>query len=66
MNEVTIKNNATTFGPEVKATGGDANIDLDLSAKGTGDVNIAGGVKINQSTQTVIGDNIFESTKNQF
>lgn len=40
VNEVTIKNAATGSGPEVQATGGDTNIDLNLAPKGTGVVNI--------------------------
>lgn len=40
VNELTIKNAATGNGPEVQATGGDTNIDLNLAPKGTGAVNI--------------------------
>lgn len=42
VNEVTITNAATAGSPQVSATGDDANIDLDLSGKGTGDVKISG------------------------
>lgn len=40
VNELTLKNAATGNGPEVQATGGDTNIDLNLAPKGTGAVNI--------------------------
>lgn len=36
VNEITVKNAATGAGPEIQATGGDTNIDLNLQAKGTG------------------------------
>ncbi len=36
VNEFTVKNAATGAGPELQATGGDTNIDLNLQAKGTG------------------------------
>lgn len=36
VNEITLKNAATGNGPEVQATGGDSNIDLNLVPKGTG------------------------------
>lgn len=36
VNEVTVANAATGNAPEIKATGGDTNIDLKLTAKGTG------------------------------
>jgi len=39
VNEITIKNAATGNGPEIRATGDDANIDLELIPKGTGAVN---------------------------
>lgn len=52
VNEFTITNAATGNGPRFSATGGDANIDLDLLAKGTGTVTIrgntnAGAIKLN-------------------
>lgn len=43
VNEVTIKNAATGNGPEIQATGGDTNIDLELSPKGTGLVKMVAG-----------------------
>lgn len=38
VNEITIANAATGNGPTVSATGGDTNIDLNLNAKGTGNI----------------------------
>lgn len=38
VNEVTITNAATGNAPSISATGGDTNIDLQLSAKGTGKI----------------------------
>lgn len=63
VNEITVTNAATANGPTISATGDDAVIDLVLSAKSTGDVNIGGGVLVNQTTQTLVGDNIFEETE---
>jgi hypothetical protein len=40
VNEITIANAATGNAPAISATGGDANIDLSLSAKGTGTINL--------------------------
>lgn len=42
VNEVTVTNAATGNGPTIAASGGDANIDLNLSGKGTGVVRING------------------------
>lgn len=42
VNEVTITNAATGNAPEISATGGDSNINLKLSAKGTGKVLLDG------------------------
>lgn len=49
VNEVTIGNAATGNGPTFSATGGDTNIDLNLTPKGTGAVNLPTGcnVKVN-------------------
>lgn len=38
VNEVTVKNAATGGAPDIQATGGDTNIDLKLTPKGTGKV----------------------------
>jgi hypothetical protein len=42
VNELTIANAATANGPELQATGGDTNIDIELIPKGTGVVKIGG------------------------
>lgn len=42
INEATIANAAAGSGPTISATGGDTNIDLNLSGKGTGNVRIDG------------------------
>lgn len=47
VNEFTLANAATGVGPILSVTGGDANIDLRLAAKGTGNVDIStGGLEI--------------------
>ena len=38
VNEITVKNAATGSGPEIQASGGDSNIDVELVPKGTGAV----------------------------
>lgn len=40
VNEITITNAATAGAPQISATGDDANIDLDLQPKGTGNVTL--------------------------
>lgn len=42
VNQVTVANAATGTGPTISATGTDANIDLNINAKGTGNVNVSG------------------------
>jgi hypothetical protein len=42
VNEITVKNAATTAAPEISATGSDANIDLKLTPKGDGKLNLDG------------------------
>ncbi len=37
VNEITVANSAAGGGPTISATGGDTNIDLNISGKGTGD-----------------------------
>jgi hypothetical protein len=51
VNEITIKNAATGNAPELKATGDDSNIDLNLVPKGTGGVKV-GGVEIPSISST--------------
>jgi hypothetical protein len=47
INEFTVANAATGNGPELRATGGDTDIDIELVPKGTGNVNItAGGLEL--------------------
>ena len=50
VNEFTIANAATGSGPTISSTGGDSNIDINLTPKGTGDVVLAGDtVKVGDS-----------------
>lgn len=53
VNEITVTNAATGNGPTISATGGDANINLNLSGKGTGVVKINGEEVGASSTSTV-------------
>jgi hypothetical protein len=43
VNQFDVTNAATGNPPSIKATGGDSNIDFDISAKGTGHVTVLGG-----------------------
>jgi hypothetical protein len=50
VNEFTIANAATGGGPTISSTGGDSNIDINVTPKGTGDVVLAGDtVKVGDS-----------------
>ena len=50
VNEFTIANAATGAGPTLSSTGGDSNIDINITPKGTGDVVLAGDtVKVGDS-----------------
>ena len=50
VNEFTIANAATGSGPTLSSTGGDTNIDINVTPKGTGDVVLAGDtVKVGDS-----------------
>ena len=50
VNEFTIANAATGSGPTLSSTGGDSNIDINITPKGTGDVVLAGDtVKVGDS-----------------
>ena len=50
VNEFTIANAATGAGPTLSSTGGDTNIDINVTPKGTGDVVLAGDtVKVGDS-----------------
>ena len=42
VNELTVTNAATGNGPEISATGGDTNIDLKITPKGSGKINLDG------------------------
>ena len=42
VNQIDVTNAATGNGPEISATGGDSNIDLKLTPKGTGKLNLDG------------------------
>ena len=42
VNEFTLANAATGAGPTISSTGGDSNIDINITPKGTGDVVLAG------------------------
>jgi hypothetical protein len=49
VNELTVTNAATGNKPKIEATGGDANIGLDILPKGTGVANIDGAATFNES-----------------
>ena len=55
VNEITIKNAATTFAPTVSSSGDDSNIDLNLVPKGTGNIVIGTGSA--NATLSSSGDN---------
>ena len=42
INELTITSAAASNGPSIAATGGDTNIDVNIAAKGSGNVNVSG------------------------
>jgi hypothetical protein len=52
VNEITIANAATGSGPTISATGDDTNIDLNLTAKGTGVVNTSGDLTVGGTVTT--------------
>jgi hypothetical protein len=53
VNEFTVKNAATGNAPAISATGGDTNIDLNLTPKGLGRTTFNGGGKIQQVAEKV-------------
>ena len=53
VNEVTVTNAATGNAPQIAATGGDTNINLNLAGKGAGVVNVASILKILRSYSTI-------------
>ena len=46
VNQVTVANAITGSGPTISATGTDANVNLNLTPKGTGIVNVTGGLSV--------------------
>ena len=45
VNEISVTNAATNNAPAISATGGDANIDVNITPKGTGELNVDGKVR---------------------
>lgn len=58
VNELTVTNAATANGPEIAATGGDANIDIEVIPKGTGAMDVAGPIK---RSGNVLAEEILQS-----
>ena len=56
VNEISVTNAATTNPPAISATGGDTNIDLNLTPKGIGRVTLNGGSKIQQTAEKVTSE----------
>ena len=56
VNEMTATNAATGNAPELSATGGDTNVDLNLTPKGIGRVTFNGGGKIQQLAEKVTSE----------
>jgi hypothetical protein len=53
VNEITVANAATTNAPNISVTGGDTNIDLNITPKGIGRATFNGGGKIQQVAEKV-------------
>ena len=53
VNEFTVTNAATSGSPALSVTGGDTNVDMTLTPKGTGRVTINGGGKIQQLAEKI-------------
>lgn len=62
VNEITVANAATAGAPQISATGGDTNIDLKLTAKGTGAINPTTKVKFDKTAYFAEIDNGNSST----
>jgi len=60
VNEVTIKAKNTGLAPEVKASGGDTDISLNLVSKGTGNI-LINGVTFTNEARTALGSNGLEA-----
>ena len=56
VNEITVTNAITNARPTISATGGDTNIDLALSGKGTGAVYVNGSIKLATGSERSIAD----------
>ena len=56
VNEMTATNAATGNAPELSATGGDTNVDLNITPKGIGRVILNGGAKIQQTAEKVTSE----------
>lgn len=56
VNEITVTNAIATARPTISASGGDTNIDLALSGKGTGSVYVNGSIKLATGNVTSIAD----------
>jgi len=55
VNHISIKNNATNNGPVVEAIGSDTNIDVQLTAKGTGGIKLNSPQILTQETKSTAG-----------
>lgn len=62
VNEITVKNAATTNAPDIQATGDDTNIHLKLTPKGNGYVQCVGGFVMETATLTANNDSGAGST----
>lgn len=72
VNEFTMANAASGNGPALSVTGGDTNIDLNITPKGTGNVNVAsGGISLSgkevlqEASSSTVGEvKLYEDTDN--
>ena len=64
VNELTIANNSTGNPPSITATGGDTNIDITLTPKGSGVVNIVGNINVTGTSTTVNSTTLDVDDKN--
>lgn len=62
VNEITVTNAATGNSPSISATGGDTNIDVKLTPKGTGYVNVTQtGIKFPDGTTQTTGSSLYNA-----